>query len=178
MRSHNEKDEVLPVVATLRDGRRVSIRPIRPADKAEFAAAFERLCAESRYARFFSAMASLPEKMLVSATNPIPGSEIALVACSAEAGRDIIVGGARCVFGPGSNTCEFAVTVADDWRALGLARAMMEVLIRMTRAGGGQRMEGFVVPANSGMRRLAARLGFVDSQCPDDPTLRLVTLEL
>jgi hypothetical protein len=39
-------------------------------------------------------------------------------------------------------------------------------------------MEGFVLPNNSSMRGLAARLGFADAQCPEDCTLRVVTLEL
>lgn len=173
-----KKDELRPLAVILGDGRSVTIRPICPDDRDELAAAFERLCAESRYSRFFTAMRALPENMLDSATHPAPEREVALVALSDEGNRQIIIGGARYVAAPGSDTCEFAVTVADDWHALGLARTMMEILIKIARARGLRRMEGFVVPANSSMRKLAARLGFADVQCPEDLTLRLVTLKL
>ncbi|HTK00284.1 MAG TPA: GNAT family N-acetyltransferase [Bordetella sp.] len=178
MPNNQEKGEPLALAVTLRDGRHVTVRPIRPEDRDELAAAFGRLCAGARYARFFTAMRALPEKMLDSATHPIPDREVALVAISEEGSRQTIVGGARFVSAPSNDTCEFAVTVADDWHNLGLARTLMETLIEIARERGIRRMEGFVLPNNSSMRGLATRLGFVDVQCPDDPTLRLVTLEL
>jgi RimJ/RimL family protein N-acetyltransferase len=39
-------------------------------------------------------------------------------------------------------------------------------------------MEGYVLSSNTAMRRLAHRLGFADVPCPDDTTLRVVTLAL
>jgi len=177
MRDDHQRDEHLPLAVTLRDGRSATIRPICPEDKDELEAAFERLCAQERYTRFFTSLRTLPEKMLDAATHPVPDREVALVALSDEGSRHII-GGARYALGPGSDTCEFAVTVADDWHGVGLARRLMETMIEMARARGVQRMEGFVLAANSNMRGLAARLGFADAQCPEDRTLRVVTLEL
>ncbi|WP_343054480.1 GNAT family N-acetyltransferase [Pararobbsia alpina] len=163
---------------TLRNGRRATVRPIRPEDKDGLEAAFEHLSAEARYTRFFTAVRTLPEKVFDSATHPAPDREVALVALSDEGPRQSIIGGARYALTPGNNSCEFAVTLADDWHGLGLARRLMETLIEIARARGVQRMEGFVLAANSSMRGLAARLGFADMQCPEDPTLRVVTLEL
>lgn len=80
--------------------------------------------------------------------------------------------------GPGSDTCEFAVTVADDWHGAGLARRLMELLIANARERGLRCMEGQVLAVNTPMRRLAKRLGFSDRPCPDDAALRLVSLEL
>jgi GNAT superfamily N-acetyltransferase len=178
MRDDQQRDEPFPLAVTLRDGRSVTVRPICPEDKDELEAAFARLCAEARYTRFFTAVRALPENVLDAATHPAPGREVALVALSDEGPRKIIVGGARYVLAPGSDTCEFAVTVADDWHGLGLARRLMEMLIEIARARGVRRMEGFVLPANSGMRGLAARLGFTDTPYPEDRTLRVVTLEM
>jgi GNAT superfamily N-acetyltransferase len=178
MRDDHQRDEPLPLTVTLRNGRSATVRPICPEDKDELEAAFERLCAEARYSRFFTAVHALPEKILDSATHPAADREVALVALSDEGSRQIIIGGARYVSAPGSDTCEFAVTVADDWHGMGLARRLMETLIETARARGFERMEGFVLPANSSMRGLAARLGFADAQCPEDRTLRVVTLEL
>jgi GNAT superfamily N-acetyltransferase len=178
MQDDHQRDVPLPLAVTLRNGRSATVRPICPEDKDEFEAAFERLCAEARYTRFFAAVRTLSEKILDSATRPAPDREVALVAVSNEGSRQIIIGGARYVSAPGSDTCEFAVTVADDWHGLGLARRLLETLIEIARARGVQRMEGFVLPTNSSMRGLAARLGFADAQCPEDRTLRVVTLEL
>ena len=44
---------------TLRDGARVTLRPITSADKPLIAATFERLSEESRYRRFFTTKSEL-----------------------------------------------------------------------------------------------------------------------
>jgi RimJ/RimL family protein N-acetyltransferase len=54
----------------------------------------------------------------------------------------------------------------------------MEELIALAREHGMQRIEGIVLPDNTGMRGLAARLGFTDTAWPEDRSLRLVSLTL
>ena len=56
-----------------------------------------------------------------------------------------IVGGARYYAQPDGESCEFAVTIVDDWRGWGLASRLMRELIQAERARGLQRMEGFVL---------------------------------
>jgi RimJ/RimL family protein N-acetyltransferase len=82
------------------------------------------------------------------------------------------------MYAPGSDTCEFAVTVADDWHGLGLASRLLRTLIASATARGLHCMEGYVLAANTPMRRLATRLGFVDRRCPDDATLRVMSMSL
>ncbi|SAL83291.1 N-acetyltransferase GCN5 [Caballeronia terrestris] len=178
MQDNHQRDDSLPLTVTLRNGRGVIVRPICAEDKGELGSAFERLGPEARYTRFFTSVRALPEKVLDSATHPSPDREVALIALSDDGSRQIIIGGARYVAAPGSDVCEFAVTVADDWHGVGLARCLMETLIEIARARGFLRMEGFVLHSNSSMRGLAARLGFADVQCPEDRSVRVVTLEL
>lgn len=169
----------LPALARLRDGRTVLLREIREQDEDELREAFHRLSADSRYARFMIPLREPSPAMLAAATRPDPEHDLALVAVSGEGGPDQdIVAGARYVGAAGSATCEFAVTVADDWHGLGLARRLMEVLIAHATARGLRCMEGYVLAANTPMRRLAGRLGFVDRQCEDDATLRVVSFDL
>lgn len=168
----------LPMPATLRDGREVVLREIGVQDEKEIVEAFERLSAESRYTRFMIPLRELSPRMLAAATHPVPGRDFALIAVSGEGDDEDIVAGARYVGAPGSDTCEFAVTVADDWHGLGLAGRLMEILIANARERGLRCMEGQVLAVNSPMRRLAKRLGFSDRQYPDDATLRLVSLSL
>lgn len=165
-------------VITLRDGRAIVVREIGAQDEQEIVQAFERLSAESRYTRFMIPLRALSPRMLAAATHPVPGRDFALVAVTGEDGDEDIVAGARYVGAPGSDTCEFAVTVADDWHGAGLARRLMELLIANARERGLRCMEGQVLAVNTPMRRLAKRLGFSDRPCPDDAALRLVSLEL
>ena len=168
----------LPMQARLRDGREVIVREIGAQDEKEIVEAFERLSAESRYTRFMIPLRELSPRMLAAATHPVPGRDVALVAVSGEGEDEDIVAGARYVGAPGSDTCEFAVTVADDWHGLGLAGRLMEILIANPSERGLRCMEGQVLAVNTPMRRLAKRLGFSDRQCPEDAALRLVSLNL
>jgi RimJ/RimL family protein N-acetyltransferase len=162
-------------VVALRGGRSVTVRSIRPQDKDEFVAAFERLSPGARYSRFFAPLRNLPPAMLDKAVHPAAGQETALVAL---ADADRIVAGARFAHAAGGKVCEFAVTVADDWQGVGLASHLMQALIALARAQGLERIEGIVLPDNTGMRALAARLGFADGVWPEDRSLRLVSLAL
>jgi RimJ/RimL family protein N-acetyltransferase len=169
----------LPALVRLRDGRTVLLREIRARDEDELRDAFHRLSADSRYARFMIPLRELPPAVLAAATRPDPRHDLALVAVRGEGGpHQDIVAGARYVGAPGSDTCEFAVTVVDDWHGLGLAQRLLEILIARATARGLRRMEGYVLAANTPMRRLAGRLGFVDRQCKDDATLRVLSLDL
>ena len=174
-----DDSSALPTQARLRDGRTVLLREIRTEDEDELREAFHRLSADSRYARFMIPLREPSPAMLAAATRPDPDRDLVLVAVSGEGGPDHdIVAGARYVGAAGSDTCEFAVTVADEWHGLGLARRLLEVLIAHATVRGLRRMEGYVLAANTPMRRLAGRLGFVDRQCEDDATLRVVSLDL
>jgi GNAT superfamily N-acetyltransferase len=178
MPSDDSNDRIKHQTLTLRDGRTVIVRTLRSEDKDMLDAAFERLCKEARYSRFFTTVRVVPDDIL-HPTAPSPqGHAVALVALNGAGSNQALTGGARYVTDAIGETCEFAVTVADDWRGLGLARQLMETLIGIARARGIRRMDGAVLSTNTGMRRLAARLGFKDMPYPDDYTLRLVSLSL
>jgi acetyltransferase len=69
------------------------------------------------------------------------------------------------------STCEFAITVAEDWRGSGLATQLLASLVRRARHDGYSRMEGAVIADNSSMLALARRLGFAAQPMPDDATV-------
>lgn len=168
----------LPLTVQLRDGRQVVLRGIQEQDKEAMLAAFHRLSPDSRYTRFMMSMREPPAAMLDAALHPDPGREAAVVAVSGEGAAASIVASARYVAAPAGDTCEFAVTVADDWHGAGLASRLLTLLIDTARARGFRCMEGFVLTLNTPMRRLARRLGFVDKPSADDPALREVRLDL
>ncbi|MHA6205970.1 N-acetyltransferase family protein [Dyella soli] len=178
MQDNEQRGEVQPRSITLRDGRSVLVRMIRPDDLDGIKAAFEQLCPEARYSRFFTTVRAVPEDIVDWTIHPAPERCVALIALSGKAPAQTVVGGARYITTPGTDGCEFAVTVADDWHGLSLARQLMETLIATARARGLRHMEGHVLSANMGMRGLADRLGFTDAPCPGDYTLRELSLRL
>ena len=162
---------------TLRDGRSVTLREIRPDDADAMGAAFERLSAEARYSRFMSVVKLTPA-MVERAVRPLGDRERALVAIAGEGTNGTIVGGARYVRGQDGEACEFAVTITDDWRGAGLASGMMRVLIRDACTRGLKRMEGYVLAANRPMLDLARRLDFEVGASDEGPLVKLVRLDL
>ena len=163
---------------TLRDGRQVTLRAVRPEDRDEVRAAIKRLSAESRYMRFMAPLNDLSPQMLDRAVNPVAGRELQLVAVDVEGGRQIIVGGARCCGSSDGHGCEFALAVADDWQGVGLARRLLQALMRAAHAAGFRCMEGYIFSSNSRMLGLARRLGFERVASPEGPTVHLVRREL
>jgi RimJ/RimL family protein N-acetyltransferase len=167
-----------PAQVELRNGRRVTLRPIVPGDRKELLDAFERLSHESRYSRFMAPMKALSDGMIERAVNPAAGREFALVALTAAGGEEDIVGGARYAVEPDGESCEFAVAIADDWNGVGLGSRLMRELIRAAQARGLKRMHGFVLSQNSAMLGLAQRLGFSVGPSSEGPTVKLVSLDL
>jgi GNAT superfamily N-acetyltransferase len=170
--------EFVPVVLHLRGGRRVTVRAVRPDDADNLQAAVRGLSDESRHARFMSFVRELSPQLLRRATHPEVARELQLVAVVDEGGEERIVAGARYSAAAGSTQCEFAIAVTDEWHGLGLARRLLEALMRSAREHGFERMEGYILATNARMLGLAKRLGFVTVESPDDPSVRRVRCDL
>jgi acetyltransferase len=162
---------------TLRDGRNVTIREVRPDDADAFRAALGQFSAETLQSRFFSAVRP-SEAMVVRAVRTSAERERALVAVTDMGGTATIVGGGRCISGEELESGEFAVTIADAWRGVGLASSIMRALIKDARARGLKRMEGYVLAENRPMLDLARRLGFEVGASEEGPSVKLVRLDL
>lgn len=65
-------------------------------------------------------------------------------------------------------TCEFAITVADDWRGSGLAKALLGSLVRRARHDGYDVIEGFVLAENRPMLALARSARFTVVPMPGE----------
>ena len=162
---------------SLRDGREVTLRAIAEADTTEIVQAFERLSAESRYSRFMRSKKKLDGAALERAVQPRPGSAFALVAAIPAAdGIDIVGAGQYVRAGKGNDrTCEFAITVAEDWRRIGLATRLLASLVRLARRDGYATMEGWVMAQNTPMLGVARKLHFsIESVSGDAAVLRVV----
>jgi acetyltransferase len=157
----------------LRDGREVTLRAIAETDAGEIVQAFERLSTESRYFRFMQNRKQLDDAILQRGVHPRPGLDFAFVATvSAPDGIDI-VGAAQYVRADEmkDKTCEFAITVAEDWRHNGLATRLLAGLMRRARRDGYEMMQGWVMAENVAMLGLAQRLNFSIEPVPGDGTM-------
>ena len=158
---------------TLHDGREVSVRAIVETDAAEIVQAFERLSSQSRYYRFMRHKKKLDSGALQRGVHPRPGRDCTLVATIRAADGIDIVGAAQYVPAEAGQdrTCEFAVTVAEDWRGSGLAMVLLASLLRRAHKDGYETMEGFVMAENTAMLALARALEFKTEPVPDDATV-------
>ncbi|WKZ13005.1 MAG: GNAT family N-acetyltransferase [Gammaproteobacteria bacterium] len=162
----------------LRDGRRVTVRPVCPEDRDALQAAIRRLSPEARYARFMSPLRELGPDLLQRAVNPDESRELQLVALGGDGSRPAIVGGARYSAAPGQASCEFAIAILDDWQGIGLARRLLDLLMATARREGFAAMEGYVLASNVRMLAVARKLGFLRVPGSDDPTVHRVRCEL
>jgi acetyltransferase len=104
--------------------------------------------------------------------------EMAFVALTELAGREVEVGVARYAMNPDGESCEFAVVVADAWQGKGLARRLMGVIIDTARSRGIKFMNGDFLAENRRMIQFVSGLGFVLSPHPEDPGLKRGVLAL
>lgn len=167
-----------PYSFTLADGRRLRLRPIRETDAEGVRAGFYRLSDESRYQRFLAPLKEITPDMLRKATRPATGRDVALVAVWRGPGAEVIAGGARIAGGSDRTSCEFAVTVVDDWQGRGIGSRLMRKLLRVAQAMGYRTMIGYVLASNARMLDLARRLGFRVENSAEGSTVKLVTRNL
>lgn len=158
----------------LADGRRVTIRPIRPDDEPGEQQFFDRLSSESKQQRFMKFVKAVNEQLIHFFTHVDYDRHMAFV-CEHQ-GR--LVGEARYVANPGARSCEFGVVIADDWRKSGIAGLLMNALIDAARERGFEAMEGLVLRSNRAMLRFVRALGFDAEPEPQDPTMVRVVKKL
>jgi acetyltransferase len=140
----------------LRDGRRVSVRPIRADDAPLLQRLFAGLSERSRYQRFMQYVSELSPAMLVRFTRIDYHRELALLALH---GDELIAVGRYAPDEDGRNA-EFALVVADAWQGRGLGRQLLERLVKQARKAEYQALYGHILDANRDMLELARKLGF------------------
>ena len=163
---------------TVRDGRVVHIRTVRPTDEEEMLQAFHRLSKDARYMRFMRFVNEPNRERMQEVLASFPEGGGGIVATIPAADGIDIVGGATYLVGNDWSSCEFAITVTAEYCGVGLAGILMTALIGAARAHGIKQMEGFVLAVNQPMLRLARRLGFSVTPDPEDGTVRICRLKL
>jgi len=163
---------------TLRDGRRVTLRPVLPQDAELEQSLVRGLSMEARYNRFFVPIRELSKNVLERLTHVDHQHHVALVAETFVDGVAHAVGEAQYVVDETRGECEFAVVVADEWLRHGIATHLVETLIEHARDAGWQTMVGDVLATNDVMLTMMRKLGFSVRRQPGDARLVQVRFEL
>jgi GNAT superfamily N-acetyltransferase len=146
------------VMETLRDGRRIEIRAIRPADQAALLAAVEHSSAASLHRRFFAVKRFFTDKEIDFFLNVDFVDHVALVAVLSEAGATTIVGGGRYVLvRPG--TAEVAFAVIDEFQGQGVGGALMRHIAMIARDAGLKELIAEVLAENGAMLKVFEKSG-------------------
>jgi RimJ/RimL family protein N-acetyltransferase len=151
-----------------RQGEAVTVRFVEPRDGEELQAYFRSLSARSRYNRFLGAMSELPKPVLDRFTHVSEAAGFTVVATMKVDGFDIVVGEARYVFHPESDSFEFGISIDDRWQGHGIGAALLKNLECRAAAFGAQRIFGDTLRSNDGMMGLARKAGYAFTNHPDD----------
>jgi GNAT superfamily N-acetyltransferase len=154
----------------LADGSRVTVRQIRADDRSRLVQGFERLGAESRRRRFFTAISALSEAQLDYLTNVDHHDHEALVAFDVASGEG--VGVARWVR-TAPEEAEPAIVVADAWQRKGLGRRLLALLLERARDEGITRFVAPVLAENTAAIALLNDIGGT-TRSTSGPELELV----
>jgi acetyltransferase len=161
----------------LRDGARLTIRPIRSSDYRLELDFIRGLSARSAYQRLLS-----PRKLraheVMRLVNIDYTRELALIATTEVDGALRQVGVARYVPEPDGISCDFAIVVADAWQGRGLGEHLLRSLLRAAAHAGVPALTGLTLSANDAMRALARKVGFALSRDPHDATVVRLHLPL
>jgi acetyltransferase len=162
---------------TMKDGQKVTIRPIRPEDEPLLVKFHETLSDRTVYMRYLHTL-PLSQRIAHERLTRICfidyDREMALVAerRDPETGEPQILGVARLKKIHGVNEAEFAVLVADPFQGKGLGEELTRRLIRVARDEKIERIVGDILPDNFVMLKLCERLGFKLTRTVEDPVVK------
>jgi RimJ/RimL family protein N-acetyltransferase len=160
----------------LRDGRIVTVRALRPADRNGMLAAIGRTSPGSLQRRFFVPKRGFSESEISFFINIDFENHVALVAQIDEDGRPVVAGGGRYVMvRPGQ--AELAFVVVDAYQGNGVGTMLLRHLVAIAREAGLEELTAEVLPENAAMLRVFGRFGF-HVQAGGDPGVRHLVLQL
>ncbi len=149
---------------TTRDGRRVTVRPIQPADAPRLVDLYHRLSVRSRQLRFHTYTHQATDEQVwelaIALSDLDPRREAAVVAVTEEDGEERIVGVARFArVRPEDVEAETAIVVRDDYQGSGLGTYLLRRLIPLAHEMGIQAFCAWVLTENVAIMRIIKNAG-------------------
>jgi GNAT superfamily N-acetyltransferase len=146
--------------ANVRPDIRLALRPARLSDGDAVQGYVRGLSPQSRYNRFLGALSELPASELARVLAANGRDTLTLLLTSTAENRETVVGEARVALSCAEHAGEFAMSIADDWRRLGVGSALLEEIERKAAADGIEWLFGDTLRTNEGMIALARGRAF------------------
>ncbi|MDF1590026.1 MAG: GNAT family N-acetyltransferase [Desulfobacterales bacterium] len=134
------------------------LRPIKPEDAPLLQELWSELSPRTLYYRFAKPVTDLTPALLARFTQIDYDREIALVALQPSAAGQRMLGVARLISAPGSDTVEFAIIVGDPWQGQGVGAELLRRLAVIAVRRGFKTLWGLVLRENRAMIDLAHKL--------------------
>ena len=165
--------------ARLPDGTRVFLRPLRAEDLQHAQEYFAGFSEESKYLRFMTPTPNLTPETLALVVAVLKEARAGITVATVDHGQEeSMIGGARIVPTGRRLSCEFALSIVDEWQGRGLGTILMREAVRLARELGYHRIEGAVLSINTKMLKVAQRLKFHLHVDPQDPSVTIVSRAL
>ncbi len=146
------------MIVTLANGDRARIRPLRYLEDWPIRELHAHLSPQSRYLRYLTPMASLPEPLVRQFAAVDGWRKVALVAESEGVRNTVAIGSFDAI---DDATVEIALTVRDDWQRQRLGTEIARRLVDAAEARGFRRFTATFHTHNTAIRRLLDRVGVV-----------------
>ena len=138
----------------------LALRPARSSDGDALQTYVRGLSPQSRYNRFLGAASELPPAELARALAANGRDTLTLLVTAMAEDRETVVGEARVALWCAERAGEFGMSIADDWRHLGVGSALLEGIERKAAADGIETLTGDTLRTNAAMIGLALSRGF------------------
>ena len=165
---------------TLKTGRHVTLRPIRPEDEDTHRAFLANLSDEDLRLRFFGVVQrDFDHKDIARFTQIDYDREMAFIATALDDNGDPeTLGVMRTNTKPDNTEAEFAIVVRSDQKGAGLGSLLFGKGIQYTKDRGTRTLTGQTMIENKAMQGLSQKFGFVVSPDPHDPDLVDMALDM
>jgi len=151
-----------PRTLELREGTKVHLRPIVPADEPLLHEAVAAMSERTVYFRFFSPIKRMSDALAHRLAVVDYNDRFAIVATTHRPnGKERIVGVARYDRARGTDVAEVAVAVIDEFQRRGLGSALLAELARVARVHAIKTFSLIVLPENREMLDLLRRMGWI-----------------
>lgn len=157
---------------SLKNGERLSLRPILPEDEPLMVDFHKRLSHDTVRQRFFSFIdldARIAHERLVRICYNDFDREMALVAQNPTGAVVAVVRLSRL---PGSLDSQLTLVIEDTYQRMGLGTKLMEAAMHMATQEGIQKVIALILDENRGMLTLCSRFGFIITPTEDPHIMR------
>jgi acetyltransferase len=162
--------------ATLRDGTKIFIRPVRPEDEPLYGPFFAAVTPQDLRLRFFAPVKEFGHAFVARFTQIDYARAMAFIALEQQSVN--MLGVVRLHADANYERGEYAVLVRSDFKGRGLGYLLMQLIIDYSRAEALKVIEGQVLSENTAMLTMCRELGFAVASDPRDPDTCAVTLNL